>query len=945
MSMPNKGETTKFWFNQYKKFADEYGRVAVFMQVGTFLNAYEIDDGQVKGNARELSEILNVHLGRMSNTFIDGEPPPVTIENPRQVGVQLQFFEEKYLQKLLDAQFTVVLIEETTPSPCRREVTKIWSPGTFVRDGTREACWLITVLIDQLKDRLWIGATAIDVSTGDVKVFETHDTYDDLQLASNEMFQFITCYYPKEICFYGKMNPELVNNLTNGIGSVHIKGDGYDAAIKKAHWQNEFLSKIYNFNSTLISTVSHLGLDTFPLACESLCLALNFAKSQRSDLVNYIKTPVFHTYKFIDYNASLQLNLVSESTSSDFRGGNFMEKITQNYKSVLSVIDFTLTAFGYRTLYDRLLTPLVEPKDIQMRYNTVESFLNLPTSDLEFIRKGLSEICDLQRLFRKMTLGKLSFGEMINILNSLEAFMKFQSVLPVEFEFKAVEVFLTKVNSVIDRNGSIKSGIDDDLDKLQQHLYLEQVKLQGIVTQLQEEIHKSYKGKKPIDPTTLVKIVTPEREPHYLSVSNTRWNNLPESVKKKYNATKQASNVKVSSDTLRKVSENIKRLSLQVSQRTDIVFREHQERWSKEFGKELDLFVVYLAGVDVSQSTAYCARKYNYVRPKIVEGVSKIIGKNVRHPLVERLNTTEAFVPNDTMLGTNEQQGMLVYGLNTAGKTVYMKSIGVCLVLAQAGFYVPADNFEYTPFKKVFTRISGADNIFKGQSSFAVEMTELNSILRRADEHSLVIGDEICHGTEQYSGMGLVGASLLKLSEAKSKFIFATHLHGLMKFSQLKELTKLKEFHIRIEFAKNKLVYTRKLTEGSGASAYGIEVAESMGMPRDFISTAMEIRKSILPEEDTILSTTLSRYNKKLVVDKCVICETKQNRKIRLDTHHINFQCNANEQGMHGSVPKDHLSNLIPVCKECHQKIHNNTITNVKVVNTSLGREVYFSML
>ena len=940
--MPNKGETTKFWFDQYKKFAEEYGRVAVFMQVGTFLNAYELDEGNVKGNARELSEILNVHLGRMSNTFINGEPPPVTIENPRQVGVQLQFFEEKYLQKLLDAQFTVVLIEETTPSPCRREVTKIWSPGTFVRDGAREACWLITVLIDQLKDRLWIGATAIDVSTGDVKVFETHDTNDDHQLASNEMFQFITCYFPKEICFYGKMNSELANSLTNGIGSVHIKGDGYEPAIKKAHWQNEFLSKIYNFNSTLISTVSHLGLDTFPLACESLCLALSFAKSQRADLVKYVKPPVFHSYKFIDYNASLQLNLVSETTSSEIRGGNVMDKLTQNYKSVLSVIDFTLTAFGYRSLYDRLLTPLVCPKDIQTRYHVVESFLNLPTIDFEFIRKGLSEICDLQRLFHKMSQSKLSFSEILNILNSLEAFMKFQSVLPVEFEFKPVEVFLAKVNSVIDRDSCIKSGIDDDLDKLQQQLNLEQVKLQSMVTQLQQEIHKHYKGKKPIDPTNLVKIVTPEREPHYLSVSNARWNNLSETVKKKYNATKQASNVKISSDTLRKVSENIRRLSLQVSQRTDIIFRDYQERWSNEFGKELDLFVIYLAGVDVSQSTAYCARKYSYIRPKIIEGNSRVIGKNVRHPLVERLNNEEAFVPNDVSLGTEEQQGMLVYGLNTAGKTVYMKSIGVCLVLAQSGFYVPADSFEYAPFRKVFTRISGADNIFKGQSSFAVEMTELNSILRRADEYSLVIGDEICHGTEQYSGMGIVSASLLKLSEAKSKFIFATHLHGLMKLPHLKELTKLKEFHIRIEFNAKKLVYTRKLTEGSGATAYGIEVAESMGMPREFISTAMEIRKSILPEEDTILSTSLSRYNKKLIIDKCAICEIKQN-KIRLDTHHINFQCNADEQGMHGSVHKDHLSNLIPVCKECHQKIHNNTITNVKVVNTSLGREVYFS--
>ena len=182
---------------------------------------------------------------------------------------------------------------------------------------------------------------------------------------------------------------------------------------------------------------------------------------------------------------------------------------------------------------------------------------------------------------------------------------------------------------------------------------------------------------------------------------------------------------------------------------------------------------------------------------------------------------------------SEETNGILLFGTNASGKSSLMKGIGLNIILAQAGFFVACKEFRFNPYKYLFTRINNNDNIFKGESSFAVEMGELRSILKRSDSRSLVLGDELCSGTENISALAIFSSSVIKLCERKTNFVFATHLHDLCKIPQIMELDSIKMFHLKVIFNKEtgELIYDRKLEEGNGPTIYGSKLRQ---MNNDF---------------------------------------------------------------------------------------------------------------
>lgn len=210
---------------------------------------------------------------------------------------------------------------------------------------------------------------------------------------------------------------------------------------------------------------------------------------------------------------------------------------------------------------------------------------------------------------------------------------------------------------------------------------------------------------------------------------------------------------------------------------------------------------------------------------------------DLRHPIIEANEDQGIYVPNDIILGQlayaskehkdnviiknsnpisikdNKMHGVLLYGINSSGKSSLMKSIGIAVILAQAGFYVPAKSMRFSIFDAVYTRISGADNIAKGLSSFAVEMLELKNIFNRATSKSLVLGDEISHSTETMSGLSIVASAILKLAKLQSIFVFATHLHQLPEIKEIEELKNIISLHLSVMYKDNedKLIFDRKL--------------------------------------------------------------------------------------------------------------------------------------
>jgi DNA mismatch repair protein MutS len=265
--------------------------------------------------------------------------------------------------------------------------------------------------------------------------------------------------------------------------------------------------------------------------------------------------------------------------------------------------------------------------------------------------------------------------------------------------------------------------------------------------------------------------------------------------------------------------------------------------------------------------------------------------------------------------------GILLYGINSSGKSSIMKAVGLNLIMAQAGMYVACEKMVYSPYKTLLTRILNNDNIHKGLSSYAVEMEELRGIAARADENSLVLGDEVCHGTETISAISIVAASVEYLCKRKTSFIFATHLHQLMDLEEVQQIANLGIYNIKVVINEQtkKLEYSRELEEGSGDPLYGIEVAKMMGLNNDIILTAYKIRKKLLNINEKFLNDKKSRYNAKVFMDMCTQCK----KRPAVETHHHKPQKLADENGFIESMHKNHISNLKPLCHDCHTQIHD----------------------
>jgi DNA mismatch repair protein MutS len=222
----------------------------------------------------------------------------------------------------------------------------------------------------------------------------------------------------------------------------------------------------------------------------------------------------------------------------------------------------------------------------------------------------------------------------------------------------------------------------------------------------------------------------------------------------------------------------------------------------------------------------------------------------------------------------------------------------------------------------------GNDNLFKGLSTFAVEMSELRTILRLADRNSLVLGDELCSGTENISAISIFMSGIMRLYEKGSSFIFATHLHEIVHYEEIRKMHRLALKHMEVVFDKEKqcLVYDRKLKEGSGSSLYGLEVCKSLSLPEEFLDLAFQIRVKYYPESGGPLSLHSSRYNaKKIVGGLCERCGIEKS----VEVHHLLHQSQAlkedgyivdQEKGI--TVHKNHPANLMSLCEKCHRDFH-----------------------
>jgi DNA mismatch repair protein MutS len=344
------------------------------------------------------------------------------------------------------------------------------------------------------------------------------------------------------------------------------------------------------------------------------------------------------------------------------------------------------------------------------------------------------------------------------------------------------------------------------------------------------------------------------------------------------------------SPELDQISVIIGRLREALKKRQGLALLEHGTKLADELFVGWTKISDWITSVDVNSSLAVVAKHYGYEKPCIIDSsdaTGSIQIQGLRHPLLEVQDRKIPYVQHNVGLGSAQvEQGWLLYGLNASGKSSLMRAVGLAVLLAQGGCFVPCSAMTLAPFTSLHTRIINTDNLWMGLSSFAVEMSEMREIFREAGPRSLVLGDELCSGTETTSATALVAAGLKGLLKRGARFLFATHLHGLSSIPEVIQDERLKIWHLHVEYdkLKDKLVYHRTLRQGSGSSLYGLEVAKAMRIPDDILEDAILFRKRLAGEAE-LSESVGSSWNSGIVKYKCETCGKTDFST--LEVHHI----------------------------------------------------------
>lgn len=960
---------TEQYIHYHNKYKKQYGiKSLVLMQVGSFYEMYSTDtDGP---NLKEIGDLINTVCTKKDKSIKE-----VSISNPYLVGFPM-VATEKFVSILIRNGYTLVMVDQVTDPPePKREVTNIYSPSTYIGStNVVDTNYATCIYVEYEKQKnnhnlICVGLSSIDISTGKVLIDEGISTNIDSDIGIDTASRFISSSCPKEIFLVingsGKYSDkEIISILQLDERIVKIKK--FDEKYLKINFQSEYLSNIYQ-NKMTISIIEHLDLEKLYYGRTALIMLIDFIRNYSQRLIEGLSEPELQSgtkNMILGNNAVYQMSIIDNDSNNYLSGTKF--------KSLYDVVNNAQTGMGKRHIKMVLSNPLTSQNKINEYYNLTEYILSKQTQDK--YKNLLRNIVDVEKYKRKMNINLLQPFELaelndtiinvidiINIIKKDEFPIKYSKDLSLNSDKFIKEIKKTfnleelKKNTLDIKSNLFNKSIHNDIDTLFNNFSNEHNILYDIKKQFDSVLLSLQKKK---SDTEFTKINSTPSEGYFITISKIRY----EVLKKHYTKTKET--IKTQTDKIKfddlKTKELKTAVKIFIENNSDVDISEIETKLLKLVKEKyllslkhlyktyesyfIDL-ISFIIKFDYVNSNAITAKLYNYTKPKLSSSDTNFIkAVKLRHPIVERIIDYE-YVPHDIHLN-NELNGMLIYGLNSSGKSVLMKGIGLNLIMAQCGMYVPSMEFEYTIYNSIYTRITGNDNIFRGQSSFTLEMTELNTILKRADPKTLIIGDEICRGTENISGNAIVASTIIHLANLKSTFIFTTHLHELMQINKIRELKNVKAFHLSVDYdAKNDiLIYDRLLKEGSGDKVYGVLVAKYIIDDKDFIQNTLDIKNELTNNFSSLISGKKSRYNSELYVYKCENCgRTAEDGEMEfLQTHHINFQSKCKD-GF--SIEKPHLkmnsaANLVVICEKCHNDLHNNKIDIKGKVSTSKGKVI-----
>ena len=931
---------TKSYYNLLEDYTKKYGpKTFLLMQVGSFFEVYSSTENDPIMMA--FSQICDLKIAHKQDGFMAGFR---------------DYLLEKYLSKINESSYTsVVFVQEEVNGTIQRKESAVYSPGTtFLDEEIKLSNNVTCIWIHKTKKDIIFGLSNLDIYTGKLNVYEYNQVYYHNPTTYDTIEKFMSIYRPIEIIFIYNVEEILMDHILQYLRTNSKKITRIPLTIEnpfktQAHrcenqvYQNEILR---NFYPNISQKQLLYTLFEKTIAFQALCFLLNYVSQHNPSLTHLLKEPeVEPNDTLILANHSLkQLNILD--------GEYFGE-----YSSILKLLNTCRTKIGQREMQRIILNPTQNVVILQESYDMTEHCLTF-----KYSWPSLNQIKDIEKIIRKMILNRATpsdyhsvyetciiVKELITSLNSdsktlnyihaietLEEIRKIQDSIALCLNLDIARPINTLQFDKYDTTQLIIKGFNPELDESVRAKLESHDKLMAIINYL-NEIFPDKKIKDAVkihETSSLTFLITKKRKillnqrildldvkkaivnitfkSSYLDKSDTFQFNLLGLIYKDYNAT----TFEIDSPEISDILSNLIFANQLFNKKIIETFNSVHENMSSLLYNSL---IYTIQQLDTLHTKCELTTLYNYSKPVIdSREISYVSIRKLRHPLIEHLEKNELYVTNDIEIGLNTK-GILLFGTNAVGKTSLIKALGICVIMAQAGLYVPCESMTYSPYEYIFTRIIGNDNIFKGLSTFGVEMSELRVILNHCNSRSLILGDELCSGTEIDSALSIFTAGLEKMYVNNSTFIFATHFHQMQYFDEIKAMDKIALKHLKVQYNNEtkQLIYDRKLAEGAGESIYGLEVCKSLQMPDDFLKRAYEIRGN--DKDKNVLNLNITRHNKNKVRGICEFCK----KTLGSEIHHLRYQKEANDKDYIGSFHKDHPANLASICEPCHHHIHS----------------------
>jgi DNA mismatch repair protein MutS len=838
---------------------------------------YGLDNEQEKmGNVAEIAQLLNIKETR-ENTSI--------LENNRKNALQAGFNSvslDRNVDLLVSYGYTVVVVNQLCTVPITRAVDYISSPATNLNTRSTVDPHLVSVYIDQIQTKTsqlrYIGMTSMNTATGSTLFYENNGLHHDQSIADDDLARFIQTFSPVEVivAHSKSVSTECIKELTSAWGFnivgepilnlkpvIYLNPDPIPDSIAYAE---AYLEPMFRDRGHL-NVLDYINMTRYVCARQAYLYLLNFCEVHNRLLLTSLPIP-----KIWENSNSLILD------NSSIMQLGIAESYYEKQETVLSMLSNNLcSAMGKRLLRERLLNPITNIDELCRRYGEIEKMQHvIPTlikGETIFcyihVQRELKGIRDFDRLHRKIAFGTLGPSEFYALNNNYTKTIKlihdlwpsynvcseFQKYITRNSKTLNMEALNACTDLSLLETNIFQRGNYIDVDDISDKLSNIAVLLATICRQFPDaKYHEDDGG-------AYLSLTKPQfqrlKKGWTDTSSGIKWADLQLDEKNK-------TNVKVRFDRL---------AELFVDKQTYISdLRAMSAKYYKAFLQSINLdilsrFTLIVAELDLSAGMACLSTTRSYCKPQLSSDICSFVRTvALRHPIVERHTT---YVAHNINLGNHMPDGILLYGVNQTGKSCTMKSLGIAVTMAQAGLFVAASSFQLCPYELLLTRILSNDNLSCGLSTFAIEMLELRSILCRCNNKTLVLGDEVCHGTETSSAVSLVGASIIHMAKVKANFIFATHLHELSKMTEIHQLTNVKQCHLSISFKGTDIIYERQIKDGAGTKLYGLEVARFLNVPELVMDEAYKIRNKYY-NNDTIRKQ--SEYNKDVYLTVCAIC-------------------------------------------------------------------------